>query len=310
MRVFVSGGAGFIGGHLTDRLISLGHSVCVYDNFSSGRMEHIERHLGRKGFRLIRSDLLDFRKLRTAMKGYDLVFHLASNPDIAKSMKQTDLDLKQGILATFNVLEAMRINGVKRIVFVSGSGIYGDAGSTYTAEDFGPLLPISMYGASKLSAEALISAFSHMFSMKAWIFRLANIIGGSQTHGVIYDFIRKLRENPKKLEILGDGKQSKSYLHVSDCLDAIFLCLKKAKSQVNMFNVATLDFINVREIAGIVSGEMNLRKVKYVYSGGKRGWKGDVPVVRLETGKIRKYGWKPKFGSREAVIRAARENLA
>lgn len=310
MKVFITGGAGFIGSNLTDRLMASGkHSVCIYDNLTSGSKEFLKPHLRKKNFRIIKADLLDLPKLKRSLRGFDVVFHLASNPDIAKSMTQTDLDLHQGIIATFNVLESMRVNNVKKIVYVSGSGVYGDLGKTYTAEDFGPLKPISMYGASKLSAEALISAFCSMFDMQSWIFRLANIVGPRQTHGVVFDFIRKLKENPAELNILGDGSQSKSYLHVSDCLDAVQFCMAKASERVNIFNVATRDYISVREIAKIVISEMKLKGVRLSYSGGNRGWKGDVPVVRIAIKKINKLGWAPKLSSYDAIIRSTQENL-
>jgi UDP-glucose 4-epimerase len=311
MKIFISGGAGFIGSHLVNKLMAdCRNSVTVYDNFTSGRMEFVKPHLKKHNFRLIKADLLDLKKLKRSLKGHDIIYHLASNPDISKSMSQPDLDLYQGIIATFNVIEAMRVNKVKKIVYVSGSGVYGDVGDKYTAESFGPLKPISMYGASKLSAEGLISSFCHMFDMQAWMFRLANIVGPRQTHGVIFDFIRKLRNDPKALPILGDGTQSKSYLHVSDCLAAIGYCLKSSHETVNIFNVATIDYVTVRDIARVVIDVMGLKAVKFLYTGGDRGWKGDVPVVRLDIKKITRLGWKPKYSSKMAVRRAAEENLS
>jgi len=310
MKIFITGGAGFIGSNLVDRLMSLGHTVSVYDNLSSGKKKFVEQHLNNKKFRFIQADVLDFKTLNKSLKnGYDIVFHLSSNPDISRSIKQPDLDLYQGIIATFNVIESMRQNNIKKIVFLSGSGIYGDIGDKYASENYGPLIPISMYGASKLSAEGLISAYSHMFDMKSWIFRLANIVGPRLTHGVIYDFINKLKNNSNELLVLGDGKQSKSYLHVNDTIDAILLCLKRSNDNVNIFNVASNNYITVTEIANIVIREMKLKNVKLKYTGGKRGWKGDVPVVRLDTTKINKLNWKPKLNSYEAVTKAVKENL-
>ena len=201
-RYFITGGAGFIGSHLADRLVNVGR-VTVYDNLSSGSPEFISRHLERDNFNFIEADLLDFNTLKQAIAGHDVVFHLAANPDVKAGTSATDLDLKMGIVATYNVLEAMRLNQIKKVLFPSSSTVYGDAGTTPVSEDYGPLLPISLYGASKLSSEGLVSAFCHLFNMQGWIFRLANVVGSRLTHGVIFDFINKLKQNPKRLEILG-----------------------------------------------------------------------------------------------------------
>jgi len=253
--------------------------------------------------------LLDFKKLKKSIKNHDFVFHLASNPDIAKSLKDPNLDLRQGIISAFNVLEAMRLTGVRKIVFTSGSGVYGDQGTKYTAEDFGPLLPVSMYGASKLAAEAVISAFCHLYDMQSWIFRPANIVGRNQTHGVCYDFIKKLRKNPKELDILGDGTQSKSYLYIDDFINALILAIEKSNDVVNLFNVSLNSFTNVKTIAKTVAEEMGLKKVSFKYTGGSKGWKGDVPKVRMDTKKINKLGWKPKFNSDQAIRKSTRNLL-
>jgi len=304
-KIFVTGGAGFIGSHLVDRLIT-DNEITVYDNFSSGKESLVRKHIKKANFRLVAEDLLDFQQLQKALKGQEIVFHLASNPDIAKSMKDPALDLNQGIVATFNVLEAMRLQGVKKLVYTSGSGVYGDQGLEYTAEDFGPLLPTSMYGASKLAAEGLISAFCHLYNMHAWIFRPANIVGSGQTHGVAFDFIRKLKKNPRQLEILGDGTQSKSYLLVSDLINAMLLAIEKANDVVNLFNVTSTTFIDVTMIARIVCEEMGLKDVEFVYTGDDRGWRGDVPKVRMDIKKITKLGWHPKLASDQAIRQSVR----
>lgn len=309
IKFFVSGGAGFIGSHVVDWLTSKGNRVTVYDNLGSGRIEHIAQHIEKTDFRFIHGDLLKKTNLKKALRGQEFIFHLASNPDIAKSITKPDLDLKQGIQATFNVLEAMRTNDVNKIAYTSGSGIYGDAGTTFTPEDYGPLMPTSMYGASKLACEAMISAYCHLYGIQAWVFRMANIVGARQTHGVIYDFIRKLKANPGELEILGDGRQSKSYVHVKDCVEAFFFAIFNSNEKVNTFNIASNDHIDVTSIARIVVEEMGLKDVKFKYTGGSRGWKGDVPTVRLDTTKINKLGWKPKITSEEAVRKATRELL-
>ncbi len=308
-NIFITGGAGFIGSNLINRLIN-NNAITVYDNLSSGKKEYLDEYLKKNNFRLVNENLLDFDKLKKSMKGCNLIFHLASNPDIAKSLKNPKLDLNQGIIATFNVLEAMRKNKVKNIIYLSGSGVYGDQGAKSIPENFGPLLPISMYGASKLAGEGLISAFCHLYDIQSWIFRPANIVGKNQTHGVGFDFINKLKKDPKKLEILGDGTQSKSYLYVNDLINAIILSLKKAKNKINLFNVASNGVTTVNKIAKIVIEEMGLSKVKLKYTGGKRGWKGDVPKVRLDTKKIKNLGWKPKLNSDQAIRQSIKDLLS
>jgi UDP-glucose 4-epimerase len=310
VKYFITGGAGFIGSNMADRLLeNNSNEVTVYDNFCSGQMSYIEHHLKDKRFRLIKGDLLDLPLLKKSIAGHDFVFHFAANPDIAKSMLETDLDLRLGIIATYNVVESMRTNRVKMLAYSSGSGVYGDVGLMQTAENFGPLLPISMYGASKLGAEGVISAFCGMFDLQAWIFRFANVVGPRQTHGVGFDFIRKLKKEPHKLQILGDGSQSKSYIHVSDVIDAMRFVIEKQNQNVNVFNVATDDYIIVNEIAEIVTEEMKLSKVVFEHTGGSRGWKGDVPVVRFNIEKIHTLGWKSKYNSKQAIRLSIQELL-
>ncbi len=307
-KYFIAGGAGFIGSHLAQALLERGE-VTVFDNLSSGRMEHLGPHLEHPRFRFIRGEIGDLGALTEAMRGQNLVGHFAANPDIARSMKETDLDLREGTILTYNILEAMRINRVGEIIYPSGSGIYGDLGTVPTAEDFGPLLPISLYGASKLAGEGLISAFCHLFGMRAWVFRFANVVGERQTHGVGYDFINKLRADPTRLEILGDGRQSKSYIHVSDVISAMIFAYDNARERVNVFNVATDDYLEVSAIAGIVIEEMRLAGVDLRYGEEDRGWKGDVPKVRFNLDKIHNLGWKSKHNSPDAVRRSVRELL-
>lgn len=309
MRYFVTGGAGFIGSYLVDALIE-NHEVTVYDNLSSGRRSHFAHHLNRPGFRFIQGDIKDQTHLQEASRNHDAVFHFASNPDIARGLLETDLDLKEGTLLTYNVLEAMRINGIKSISYTSGSGIYGDQGAKALAEDFGPLLPISLYGANKLASEGLISAFCHMFEIRAYIFRLANVVGGRQTHGVTFDFVRKLREDPSSLEILGDGTQSKSYIHVEDVIGAMLFVHSRSQEKVSVFNVATGDYLDVTGIARCVVQEMGLDNVKFTYTGGRRGWQGDVPVVRFDLSRIQRLGWAASYSSEQAIVKSVREMLA
>lgn len=305
MKCLVTGGAGFIGSHLVDHLLKNGHEVKVYDNLSGGNYAFLKHHENNKKFKFVKADLQDLRELKKETRGVEMVYHLAANSDISKGILDPRIDYTQTISNTFNVLQAMKENKVKRIFFTSGSGIYGDVGSTYTKENFGPLVPVSMYGASKLSAEALIFAFSSFYGIQVWILRPANIIGPRVTHGVVFDFIKRLKKNPRELHILGDGKQSKSYLYVLDVINGIDIVTKKTKNKVNIFNIASNSFINVNSIADIITKEMEI-KPKRSWSGGKIGWKGDVAKVRIDNGKIEKIGWKPKYGSKEAAQKTVR----
>ena len=307
-RYFVTGGAGFIGSHLVDRLVERG-GVTVYDNLSSGRADFISRHLGRADFKLVEADLLDFDRLKKAMARHDVVFHLAANPDVRAGITATDLDLRVGTMASYNVLEAMRLNNIKKLAFASSSAVYGEAGTDAVGEDGGPLQPISLYGASKLGSEGLISAFCHLFAMQGWIFRLANIIGSRLTHGVIFDFIGRLKQNPGRLEILGDGRQQKPYLHVDDCVDGMLLAMEKSGEALNVFNLGPASSTSVAGIARMVAAEMGLKDVEFHYGGGDRGWAGDVPQVRLDAGAMNRLGWQPKYSSDQAVERTVRELL-
>lgn len=307
-KYFITGGAGFIGSHLTDYLARKGN-VIVYDNLSSGSKDFIAHHLKKNNFCFIEGDLLDKNSLSRAIKGSDFVFHLAANPDIQLSVKKPDLDFQQGTLATFNVLEAMRKNSVAKIAFSSSSTVFGEPKIIPTPEDYAPLLPISTYGASKLASEGLIASYCHIYGFQSWIFRFANVIGSRLTHGAIYDFIKKLKKNKKTLEVLGDGRQKKSYIHVKDCVEAMPYCVSKSKEKVNLFNLGTTDRITVGEIAQILLKEMGLSQTKIVFTGGSRGWKGDVPQMLLDITKIKKLGWKPKYNSKEAVIETIKANI-
>jgi UDP-glucose 4-epimerase len=308
MRYLVTGGAGFIGSHLVDRLVETG-AVTVYDDLSSGKKEFIAHHLGRAGFQFVPANLLEPDTLVKTMKGHDVVLHLAANPEVRSDTQATDLDLKQGTIATYNVLEAMRTSGLRRIVFTSSSTVYGEAPPIPIAEDHGPLRPISLYGASKLASEGMVTAFCHLFSMQAWIFRLANVVGARATHGVIHDFRHKLQNDPKELEILGDGRQAKSYVHVSDCADGILYGFQHASDQVNTFNLGNSDTAGVTAIGRMVIEAMGLSSARLKYTGGDRGWPGDVPQVCLDTLRMERLGWKPRYSSEEAVRRAIRDIL-
>ncbi len=305
MKILVTGGAGFIGSHLVDSLLSQGHFVKVYDNLS-GEGKDLLAHLeNNKNFEFIQADLSDLKTLKVATKNIDMVYHLAANSDISKGIIDPRIDFKQTTKNTFNLLLAMRDNGIKKLFYTSGSGVYGDVGEVYTKESFGPLIPVSMYGATKLSAEAMIYAFSNFYDIQTWVLRPANIIGPRLTHGVIFDFVRRLKKDPKKLEILGDGNQSKSYLYVLDVIKGINLAVSKAKKKINIFNIASNSFITVNEIADIITEEMKISP-KRSWTGGKIGWKGDVAKVRINNNKIIKLGWKPEYNSKEAVRKTVR----
>jgi UDP-glucose 4-epimerase len=302
---FVVGGAGFIGGHLVDRLLASTtvERVTVYDNFTSGREWHIAHHASDPRLTTLHRDAQDLESMREAMAAHDVVVHLASNPDIARAMTEPRVDFDEGTLLTFNVLEAMRTAGPARILYASGSGVYGDLGELEVDEDHGPLVPISTYGASKLAGEGMISAYCAMFDISACVFRFGNVVGPRQTHGVGFDFLRKLLADPRQLEILGDGSQSKSYIHVEDVLDAVLLAEAATREGLRIYNVATGDYITVREIADIAveCAGLALGDVQYTFVGGNRGWKGDVPVVRLNTGRIRGLGWRCARSSEQAL---------
>jgi len=310
--VLVTGGAGFIGSHLVERLL-LDNEVTVVDNLSSGRMEFLAPYQDNPGFHLLIGDLMDPGLLDKAVSGKDFVFHLAANPDVKLGAEDTHVHLEQNVLATFNLLEAMRKNDAHQVAFTSTSTIYGEATRVPTPEDYGPLLPISLYGASKLACEALISSYCHTFDMQSWIYRFANIVGERGTHGVLVDFIRKLRENPRKLEILGSGKQRKSYLEVKDCIRAMIHAVERSTDEVNVFNIGSEDSIDVTGIADIVVEQMGLDGVEYSYTGGidGRGWRGDVKLMLLSIEKIKRLGWSPELGSASALkvaVRALLEN--
>jgi UDP-glucose 4-epimerase len=311
MNVVVSGGAGFIGSTLVDRLMKAGHRVTVIDNLSGGDESFLAHHARSPRFRLAVQDVRDTKKLVRALgPKVDLVFHLAANADISRGVEDPTLDFEHSIVATFSMLQAMRHHGIQRLVYTSGSGVYGDRGRSFLSETHGPLEPVSMYGASKLGAEGLISAFVHLFGMQAWVFRPANIIGPRSTHGVVFDFMRKLKKNPRELVILGDGKQSKSYLHVDDVLDAIFLAQRKVKAPISFFNLSSKSFVTVNRIAELVISGMKLKNVKRTHTPGKIGWKGDVPIIRLKSNRIADLGWKPKYDSERAVAATVKALLS
>lgn len=311
-KIFLTGGAGFIGSHVAEMLLADGKKVICYDNLSSGKYKWIKKHESNSNFKFVKADLLNLKRVQQEMKGSDLVWHLGANTDIPNGYAHTDLDLKNCVIATRNVLEAMKQNKINKILFSSTGASYGETGHIPFAETNGPLLPISLYAAGKLSCESFISAYCHLFGIRAWMFRFGNVIGARMGHGVIYDFIDKLTKNPRQLVILGDGKQAKNYFLVEDCvlgMDYIFKNVQYKSQPCDIFNLGTDTRTGVKEIAAIILEEMNFTKTKISYGGGKRGWPGDQPQVFLSVDKVKKLGYFPKKTSTQAVRIAIRRML-
>lgn len=314
LKVLVTGGAGFIGSHLVERLMKGNHGVTVIDNLSNGSLRNIESWLDNEHFSFIRGDLKESQTSEKAAKDAELVFHLAANPEVRVGETDPSIHFEENLVATFRLLEALRKQGSARvIVFTSTSTVYGEALRLPTPEDYGPSIPISTYGATKLGSEALIDAYAHTFDLRGLIFRLANIVGPRGTTGVVVDFVKKLRANPKRLEILGDGSQKKSYLYIDDCIDAISFATNEflnSNERIKVYNVGAPDSVTVVRIAEIVAEEMSLSDVEFVFTGGVnggRGWRGDVKTMLLSTERLLKQGWRPKYGSEEAVRLAAKK---
>ena len=301
-RILITGGAGFIGSHIVDKLVESDNELIIFDNLSSGKYEFISKHKKNNKMALIVDDLLNKNSIISACKDVDTVYHLAANPDVRLGAVDTKIHFEQNITATYNLLEAMRINKVKNIVFASTSAVYGNTNIKIVDESYGPLMPESLYGASKLACEALISAYCNSFNMNAYIFRFANIVGIRSTHGIVPDFISKLKASSNELEVLGNGMQEKSYLHVTDCVDAIMLGVANSYNGVHILNISAKDTINATEIAKIVIDKINVNDVIIIYTGGKQGWIGDVPKIQLAIEKIEKLGWSPKYNSQESIM--------
>ena len=302
MRALVTGGAGFIGSHLVDRLLDSGHEIVAYDDFSTGQERFLERSAGNPRFRLIRGDMLDRDALAAAASGVDIVFHFAANADVRFGTDCPERDLQQNAIATFNVLEAMRASGVRRIVFSSTGSVYGEPTVFPTPEDAPFPLQTSLYGAAKLASEALIQAYCEGFGFQGYIFRFVSILGERYSHGHILDFYKQLREHPGELRVLGDGHQRKSYLYVQDCLDAVLCALQHATAKVNIFNLGTDDSCQVNDSIAWIAGELGLIPA-LSYTGGERGWIGDSPFIFLDCRRIRSLGWRPQVSIREGVSR-------
>jgi len=302
MNFIVTGCAGFIGSTLVDRLLADGHQVTGIDNFSTGQRRFLDGALVQPNFRLVEIDLLDLDALKLAFAGGEAVFHLSANADVRFGTEHPRKDLEQNTIATYNVLEAMRANGIKKIAFSSTGSVYGESPVVPTPED-GPFpIQTSLYGASKAACEGLIAAYCEGFGFQSCIFRFVSILGERYTHGHVFDFYQKLKADPSRLPVLGNGKQRKSYLYVQDCIDAILLAMDKATDKVNIFNLGVDGYCELNDSIGWICGALDV-KPELVYSGGDRGWIGDNPFIFLETKKIQSLGWKPKFSIQEGVIK-------
>jgi UDP-glucose 4-epimerase len=302
MKAFVTGCAGFIGSHLTDRLLANGCEVVGFDNFSSGQHRFLERARRDSRFRLVEADLLDCEALNSAMRGSDCVFHLAANADVRRGTEQPRKDLEQNTIATHNVLESMRANGVRKIAFTSTGSVYGEAAIVPTPEDAPFPVQTSLYGASKLACEGLIGAYCEGFGLQGWIFRLVSILGERYSHGHVFDFFRQLCSDSTQLRVLGNGRQRKSYLYVQDCIDAVLLAMSRAGGKVNVFNLGVDSYCEVRDSIGWICAALGV-KPRVTYSDGERGWVGDIPFIYLETRRITELGWRPQLNIEQGVVR-------
>lgn len=310
LKILVTGGAGFIGSHLAEALLQGGHSVTVLDSLVSGTEQNLYQCRKSTAFKFIKGDCRRPSDAKRAIADQELVYHLAANPEVRLQLSSPRESFENNIQATYVLLESVRQSSVQTVAFASSSTVYGEPHTIPTPEDYGPMKPISVYGASKLACEALISSYCHSFSRRGVILRLANVIGPRATHGVIIDFIRKLRNDPARLEILGDGRQAKSYLYIDDCLDAMIQAVDSSRDVVNTFNIGSEDQATVTEIAQTVNEEMGLHNVRLQFTGGVdggRGWIGDVRTMLLDVTRIKSLGWKPHYSSLEAVHRTARE---
>jgi len=301
----VTGGAGFIGSHVVDALVSHGAGVRVLDDFSTGRKAFIQRHVTAKRVDLVRGDVLKPATVQRSLRGVDEVWHLAADPDVRGGVKDPRSNLRDGTQATLEILDAMRRSDARRFIFASSSTVYGEADVMPTPEDYGPCLPISPYGASKLAAEGLASAWAGTYGLQVWIFRFGNVVGPRLTHGVIHDFHKALKRDPKRLRILGDGRQEKSYLSAQDCVEGMLHGVGHAEKRVNVYNLASRSATTVTRIAQIVTQAHGLKGVRFEYAGGERGWAGDVRRMRLAIDRMAGLGWRPQHTSEEAVQQAA-----
>jgi len=299
MKFVIIGGSGFVGSSLVKSLLDEGHKITVYDPLSKESKFRLNSIIDKIDYKKI--DLENLEVTKSEITEFDVVVHFSATASTALGQNKTDVDLKSGIISTYNILEAMRVNGIKKIIYSSAPAVYGYPIKIPTSEKNGMLFPISLYGASKLSSEGLISAFCHLFDIKAWIFRFGNVVGPEMTRGVIRDFFLKLKQNQSELEVLGDGKQQKDVIFIDDCINGILFAFKNSNDIINIFNLSSGTTISVNKIAELVIKEMNLKNVKIKNTVGKGGWKGDPPIIHLDISKIRSLGWKPCYNSHEAV---------
>jgi UDP-glucose 4-epimerase len=302
VKAFVTGGAGFIGSNLVDRLLARGDEVVAYDNLSTGRREFLRDAQPNPRFSLVEGDVLDGATMAKAMRGADAVFHLAANADVRFGLEHPEKDVQQNTIATFRVLEAMRENGVKRVAFSSSGSIYGEAAVFPTPEDAPFPVQTSLYGASKLAGEGLISAYCEGYGFQGWIFRFVSILGERYTHGHVFDFYKRLRADPHNLHVLGNGKQRKSYLYVHDCIDAIFAAMERADGKPSIFNLGTDEYTTVNQSIGWITGALGVQPT-LTYAGGERGWVGDSPFIFLDCARVRGLGWAPKLTIQQGILR-------
>jgi UDP-glucose 4-epimerase len=305
-KILVFGGAGFIGSHLTEQLIAQGASVTVFDNLQTGRLSNLEKVANHPNFRFIEAEVRDRKKVDASVPGHDIVFHFCDDSDIRGAAEHPDSYVQQNVMGLFYVLEAMRKNGIRTILFPSSTTVFGELANPPASESHGPMIPLNLYGGAKLAAEGLISAWAHTYDFRAVVFRFVGIIGGRMDHGVVHDFIRKLQKDPGQLEILGDGTQQRSFVLVDDCVQAMLFALGKSNKNYNLVHIGNMDQISINETADAIIEVMKLKGVKHNYTGGKVGWKGDVTSNFIATETLTAWGWKPPRSSRQAVLEAAR----
>lgn len=301
-NVFITGGAGFIGSNVTDKMLALGKNVTVYDNFSTGKKCFLEHALKNEKFSLIEGDVLDIELLKKSLANHDFVFHFSANADIRYGLEHPKKDLEQNTIATFNVLESMRKNNITKIAFSSTGSVYGNTSVIPTPENAPFPIQTSLYGSSKLAGETLISSYCEGYNFKSWIFRFVGVLGERYTHGHLYDFYKKLKKNPLEINVLGNGKQRKSYIYIQDCIDSMICAIEKSTNIINIYNLGCDEYIEVDDSVKIISNFLNLNP-SITHSGGSQGWIGDNPFIYLDTKKIRKLGWKEKNTIEEGIIK-------
>jgi len=304
-RVLVLGGAGFIGSHLTERLIDLGASVTVYDNLKTGRTANLAKVWKHPGFRFVEAEVRDRKKVDETVPGHDIIFHFCDDSDIRSAAEHPDTYVEQNVMGLFYVLEAMRKNKIRHILFPSSTTVFGELANPPASERHGPMIPLNIYGGAKLAAEGLISAWAHTYDLHAIVFRFVGIIGGRMDHGVVHDFVRKLQKDPAQLQVLGDGTQQRSFVLVDDCVEAMLFAFANAQKNYNLVHIGNVDQISINETAGAILEVMKLKGAKLQHTGGKVGWKGDVTSNFIATETLTALGWKPPRSSREAVKEAA-----